>query len=392
VGEGAADAWPTARTSFHPVAGGGVLFDAARGRLYALNPAAGITWLCIRDGLSGHECALALSKAFQIDLPTAAEWVRASMDAFQHLGLPEFLESMEEPPSLNPGRASANPSPPGRQCERRSEYRLFEQILCLSAPPDLLPALESLLATMRIDHAGRKEHGCTEIEIDIVANNDQWDIVVDGHLTATRERASIVALVERLLIQRVIAATPHLLTLHAAALQRTGRPLLLTGPSGAGKTSLSLALARAGWSFGSDEIVLLGHDRIPRPLPLPPCVKARSFPLVESWFPELRAAPEHERYGHIIKYLPIGSTPLSGMRGSVVFIQFDPRGPNEIQRLDPFAALERLLAQCVFVPPEFQHGDVAQLLRWHRDQSYYDLSFCDCDAAVAILTRLYPGM
>ena len=392
MGEGAINAWPRARTSFHPVAGGGVLFDAAKGRLYTLNPAAGMTWLCIKDGLSGHECTLALSKAFEIDRPTAAEWVRASMDAFQHLGLLETLESTERPPLLNSGRTSPNWPPLGSRREPRSKYRLFEQILNLSAPPGLLPALESLLATMRIDHADRKEHGCTEIEIDIVANNDQWDIVVDGHLTATREKASIVALVERLLIQRVIAATPHLLTLHAAVLQRDGLPLLLTGPSGAGKTSLSLALARAGWSFGSDEIVLLGRDRMLRPLPLPPCVKARSFPLVESWFPELRAAPEHERYGHIVKYLPIGSMPLSVVRGSVVFIRFDPRGPNEMQLLDPFAALERLLAQCVFVPPEFQHDDVAQLLRWHSEQSYYGLSFCDCDAAVAILTHLDAGM
>jgi hypothetical protein len=392
VGEGATDAWPRARASFHPVAGGGVLFDAAKGRLYALNPAAGMTWLCIKDGLSGHECTVALSKAFEIDRPIAAEWVRASMDAFQHLGLLETLESTERLPLLNSGRTSPNRSLPGGRREPRSKYRLLEQILHLSAPPGLLAALESLLATMRIDPAGRKEHGCAEIEIDIIANGDQWDIVVGGHLMATRERASIVAQLERLLIQTVLAATPHLLTLHAAALQRDGRPLLLTGPSGAGKTTLSLALARAGWSLGSDEIVLLGRDRTMRPLPLPPCVKARSFPLVESWFPELRTAPEHERYGHVVKYLPIGSMPLSGMRGSVVFIRFDPRGPNEMQLVHPFAALERLLAQCVFVPPEFQHDDVAQLLRWHGEQSYYSLSFCDCDAAVAILTNLDAGM
>ena len=39
---------PRAEASFHPVAGGGVLFDAAQGRLYALNPAAGMTWLCMQ--------------------------------------------------------------------------------------------------------------------------------------------------------------------------------------------------------------------------------------------------------------------------------------------------------------------------------------------------------
>jgi hypothetical protein len=392
VSERAAGARPWARASFHPVAGGGVLFDAAQGRLYALNPAAGMTWLCIRDGLSGHESTLALSKAFEIDPAIASEWVRASMDAFQDLGLLETAGSTEAPPAPRTLQTSPKSSTPGVRREPCAEYRLFEQILYLSAPPGPLAAVESLLAALRSDPAGRKEHGCPEIGIDIVAHGDRWDIVVGGQLKATCETVSIVAQVERLLIQTVVAATPHLLTLHAAALQRDGRPLLLAGPSGAGKTTLSIALARAGWSFGSDEIVLLGRDQDLRALPLRPCVKASSFPLIESWFPELRSAPEHERYGHIVKYLPIRSLPLSGMRGCVVFLRFDPRGANEIQPLNRFGALERLLAQCVFVPPEFQHDDVAQLLRWHSEQSYYRLSFCDCNAAVAILRRLDAGM
>jgi hypothetical protein len=365
-----------------------VLFDAAQGRLYALNPAAGMTWLCIKDGLSGHESTLALAKAFEVDSATAAEWFRASTDVFQDLGLLETAGSTEAPPAPRTPQRSPKSSTPAARREPRAEYRLFEQILNLSAPPGPRAAIESLLAALRSDPAGRKEHGCPEIEIDIVAHGDRWDIVVGGQLEATCETASIVAQVERLLIQTVVAATPHLLTLHAAALQHDGRPLLLAGPSRAGKTTMSLALARAGWSFGSDEIVLLGRDHDLRALPLPPCVKASSFPLIESWFPELRSAPEHERYGYIVKYLPIRSMPLSGVPGSVVFLRFDPRGPNEIKPLERFGALERLLAQCVFVPPEFQHDDVAQLLRWHSEQSYYGLSFCDCDAAVAILMHL----
>jgi hypothetical protein len=391
VSEGASGARPWARASFHPVAGGGVLFDAAHGRLYALNPAAGMTWLCIRDGLSEHESTLALAEAFEVDLAIAAEWVRTSMDAFQDLGSLEAAGSTEAPPAPRTPQTSPKSATPAARREPCAEYRLFEQILHLSAPPGPLAAVESLLAALRSDPADRKEHD-PEIGIDIVAHGDRWDIVVGGQLKATCETASIVAQVERLLIQTVVAATPHLLTLHAAALQRDGRPLLLAGPSGAGKTTLSIALARAGWSFGSDEIVLLGRNQDLRALPLPPCVKASSFPLIESWFPKLRSALEHERYGRIVKYLPIRSVPLSGMRGSVVFLRFDPRGPNEVQPLDRFGALERLLAQCVFVPPEFQHDDVAQMLRWHSEQSYYGLSFCDCDAAVAILTHLDAGV
>jgi hypothetical protein len=388
VSEGATGTRPRTDASFHPVAGGGVLFDAAQGRLYALNPAAGMAWLCMRDGLSRHQSTLTLAKAFEVDRRIAAEWVHISIDRFRDLGLLETAGSTAT--AQDPRTREASPKSATSTARRGpcAEFRLFDQILHLAAPPGPLAVVESLLAALRTDPADRKEHRRPDIEIDIVANGNRWDIVVGGQLEATCEARSIAAEVERLLVQRVVPATPHLLTLHAAALQRGGRAWLLTGLSGAGKTTLSLALARAGWRFGSDEIVLLGRNQDLRALPLPPCIKADSFALIESWFPELRSVPAHERYGHIVKYLPIRFTPISGTPGFVVFLRFDARGPNEIQPLDRFSALERLLAQCVFVPPGFQHDDVELLLRWHGEQSYFNLCFCDSNAAVAILASL----
>jgi hypothetical protein len=264
----------------------------------------------------------------------------------------------------------------------------LDLIIRIAAAEGPLAAADSLLAGLRVDPANADHPGCSEIKIDIVAHADQWDLVVAGQFEVTCRLASIAAEVERLLLQNVVLATPHLLTLHAATLQRDGRTLLLTGPSGAGKTALSLALAHAGWSFGSDEIVLIDRDLSLRPLPLPPCIKAPGFGMIESWFPELRSAPEHERYGRTVKYLPIKSTPLPASPGCVVFIRFDPGAPTEIEPVAPFSALERLLGQCVFVPPGFQHDDVEELLRWHGEQRYFDLTFSDCDSAVNLIDGL----
>jgi len=49
-------------------------------------------------------------------------------------------------------------------------------------------------------------------------------------------------------------------TVHAGCVAREGRALLLLGESGAGKTTLSLALARRGWDFMGDDIVMV-EDR-----------------------------------------------------------------------------------------------------------------------------------
>lgn len=51
----------------------------------------------------------------------------------------------------------------------------------------------------------------------------------------------------------------HLL-LHASAVERDGRVLLMTGESGSGKSTLATALALAGWRFLGDEFAFLDLD------------------------------------------------------------------------------------------------------------------------------------
>jgi hypothetical protein len=45
--------------------------------------------------------------------------------------------------------------------------------------------------------------------------------------------------------------------LHAAAVATAGRGVLIAGAAGAGKTTLSLAAARAGWDFMGDDVALI---------------------------------------------------------------------------------------------------------------------------------------
>jgi hypothetical protein len=49
-------------------------------------------------------------------------------------------------------------------------------------------------------------------------------------------------------------------SLHAGCLAHDGRGVLLAGPTGAGKSTLTIALVRAGLQFVSDDVVFLAHD------------------------------------------------------------------------------------------------------------------------------------
>src|SRR5262249_53272071 len=213
------------------------------------------------------------------------------------------------------------------------------------------------------------------LHIDIVAHDDAWHIAVNEKREVTCDTSSLVAELERLVVQAVVPATPHLLTLHAAVLQHKARTFLLVGPSGAGKTTLSVALAHAGWAFGSDELVLLDRNLELRALPLPPCVKVDTFPTVEIWFPELQSAPEHKRYGNMVKYLPIRSTPITAAPTDVLFICHNQDSAGDIRALDSFTGLERMLTQCIFVPSAFRRDDVERFLRWHAGLRYFDVAF-----------------
>ncbi|HEX4227634.1 MAG TPA: hypothetical protein VHZ07_03115 [Bryobacteraceae bacterium] len=77
----------------------------------------------------------------------------------------------------------------------------------------------------------------------------------------------------------------HLITLHAACVQYRGKGILLAGTSGAGKSSLSYACARSGWTFVSDDASAFLRDA-PRPMIIGHPQKFRFREPVGSLFPE----------------------------------------------------------------------------------------------------------
>lgn len=79
----------------------------------------------------------------------------------------------------------------------------------------------------------------------------------------------------------------HLVTLHAACVMYRGKGILLAGNAGAGKSSLSYACARRGWTFVSDDASAL-QRRSPDPKVIGHPQKFRFREPVEQLFPEFR--------------------------------------------------------------------------------------------------------
>lgn len=80
-------------------------------------------------------------------------------------------------------------------------------------------------------------------------------------------------------------ATP----IHAACVALDGRGVMLCGDSGAGKTSLSYACARAGWQFIADDTSYLLHTECNRRV-IGNCHQVRFRPSAAELFPEIADA------------------------------------------------------------------------------------------------------
>jgi len=52
--------------------------------------------------------------------------------------------------------------------------------------------------------------------------------------------------------------------LHASAVARGGRALLMAGESGSGKSSTALSLIHTGWDWLADDVVLLESAQLPQ--------------------------------------------------------------------------------------------------------------------------------
>ncbi len=83
-----------------------------------------------------------------------------------------------------------------------------------------------------------------------------------------------------------LLATSHTTAIHAACVEHKGCGILLCGDSGAGKSSLSYACARAGWTYITDDASFLVNSRNDR-LVVGNCNQARFRPSAVELFSEL---------------------------------------------------------------------------------------------------------
>jgi len=187
---------------------------------------------------------------------------------------------------------------------------------------------------------------------------------------------------------------PYLLTLHAAALYKDDKCILLPGVSGAGKSTLTAALLSKGYQLLTDETAVIdlfdfGIYQVAMPLGL----KEGSWPLLQPLYPALMALPVYRRFDQQpVRYLPppeIQDVTLARISAThIIFPQVSDDASGELLSLSPLQTLAKLDETGYQVQDKLGEEKAESMLFWLAGLQAYEVHYQHFNQAVEVIETL----
>ncbi len=187
----------------------------------------------------------------------------------------------------------------------------------------------------------------------------------------------------------------HRLLLHAGALERDGRTLLLPATPGSGKSTLTAALAQRGWRLLSDEFGVFDLEQHGfRPLLKPAALKNESIAVIRRFAPQAVLGPSfHGTRKGTVAHMAVPADAVARRHetarpGLVVLPRWQAGEPTRWEQATPdhgFAALAFNAFNYQLIGEPAFHAVVALA----RQCPIWRLTYSDLDDALASLDRLW---
>jgi GTPase SAR1 family protein len=181
--------------------------------------------------------------------------------------------------------------------------------------------------------------------------------------------------------------------IHAASLKRRGRRILLVGPKGGGKTTLSLRLIQEGYDIEGDENVFVtGGAVVARPRALR--VKSSTASLFPAIEPALRLAPYYQNGENLRIYnldpRKVGARSWHIEKGpvaAVVLLRPNHNSYSSLRTISPLSLAREVIAESAFREGDRREGirDIIQMVSNARG---LELSLGCLDGAVSCLDEV----
>jgi hypothetical protein len=301
------------KVSEHELAGGTILYSAAADRVASLNPTAARIWsMCDGDRTLEDLCG-AFCRETAWPEPAARSEVRRVVERLVREG---FLR--DGPGTIDCLRVGFA----GNGLDLEIDCPATSAALA-SRFRQLLQPADGALAFDRLEIVGR--------ELAHYLACGSWS---ENHAGPFAERLRAI---EARIVERIVHSHPELVWLHAGVAAGPAGGVLVTGASGCGKSSITVALMRARWRFGGDDLVAVRPDGRVEPFPLTPVVRQP----IEAQLPEGRLH-ELTRSEAGVAETAAGTIPIA----VVAFPTYRFGATEGAQPLSPAEALMLLVRQC----------------------------------------------
>jgi hypothetical protein len=379
-----------AELSLHYVGEEALLLDPTRQRLYGLNACAALIWGCLKDGESPDAIAQMLNEQFAVPVETAASHVAAVL---QQDDSP--VRKKKASPLMSAARVT-HPRPPRRtESPIIGTYSLVDSIFHVHYGSARL--FEEIHPLIQHRATGDEKKAPNANDVDVAGENGGVAVVVGHELIGfCRAFEEAAALVRACLTQLAVMQSGALCALHAGALCRDGRALLLPGDAGYGKSTLSAGLTARGFAMLSDDTALIGgKSRLARSLPAGLCIKRGSCAVLKHHYPQLASLREWRRPdGKLVRYLmPQRDVSWASADAALAvrWIIFPRYGPDQSTALLPLPrheALARLLRGAFFLSGALDRHNLEELVAWIQQIDCFELPLSSLDRATELIDEL----
>jgi len=194
-----------------------------------------------------------------------------------------------------------------------------------------------------------------------------------------------------MVFKTVEASQDWLVALHAGGVVTEHKPILIIGPGGAGKSTLTVALMKKHNSYLTDELITITrHRRLILPLPTLPCIKEEGWAAVDTLYPALKYTDHIERLNRNVKYLPIPAgirTPdhVVADNALILFPKFcEHQTPGSIP-LSIGEAIERLLDAGGLIGDISSQDQFSDFCHWIGSLESYELNYRSTEEGLELI-------
>lgn len=384
---------PSASVNSFALADGLLLLDSATSRLFAYNVTARHVWDLIEAGCVGDDLVSEFANAWQIPASLARGDVNSILAQWQGHGLLTVGESRAAPLVL----LSENGAAQTLGSESPAQVSAWTCTIGRSAfsfvtQSGLLPPLRSIFAHLETPDA------IPQVRIEArLTPSGEARLVVDGvERSRTRDAGLLMGGVWQAILDHLHPSLEWLALMHGGAVSRDGKGIALCAPSGSGKSTLTAALTASGFGYLADDLIAVAApDGKIVPWPLPISLKPGSFDAIASHRPEIAQARRYRTKGMEARLLAPAAAAWDAepvpLR-SLVFPSFKADAPLALQEISTFQALERLLADRVWIGYPITVERVEAFVALLNTTPAYSATYGSLDDAMRLVEDAIEGV